>query len=800
MNDSRSEQPFAAAHRPSGIGVPQRRHNGGRFLTGQATFTADIMLPGLVHLAIARSTHAHAHLSSIDLDHARRHPEVLAALTGVDAMGLADPIPHNLDPAGLGGHHADIRCLAVDKVRYVGEPIAAVVAVSAAAAKAAAMSIQATYEPLPAVLDPERALAADACLLYEDWTTNEMIKLELGSGDPPTASSASTLSGSVTIKRSTSAPLEPRAYVADWNEREQRLTWYGTTQNPHPLRTVLAVSLRLDEGQIRVVMPNIGGSFGLKMHGHPEEVLVALMARLVGRPVRWVEDRKECMLAGGREQRHRFDVTYEPDGRITAINDDVLIDHGAAAAGPGWGMAFVGGVALGAGYDLASCRVSSRVVVTNKSPWTGVRGFGKETATVVMERIVDLVAKQINRDCVSVRRANLVGSERFPFATRSGLSLDSGDYHRLLDSVLEHVGYKQRRREQELARGNGQLRGIGIAFELTPEGADIPGALVGGADTTTVRMNASGGVSVMTGVTSPGNGNDTAIAQVVADRLGVALSAIRVVQGDSDLCPYGYGNLSSRSAVAGAGSAMLAADEIAAKLRKVAANMLHLPDETRVLLAEGMAINADEGSQRVPIAAVARAVYSLAYVLAQGMDPTLDATRTYRPSNIRHQPDANGQINPFHTFSYSVHAMIVDVDPETGHIAIHRHVLGHDCGTQLNPALVEGQLHGSVCAGLGAALCEELVHSPDGALITDSYKTYLTPRASEMSPVELLSQVTPSPYTPLGAKGVGESGLGGTQAALLNAVNDAIGTVGAEVSTLPLTPPVLLEALSTVSA
>jgi carbon-monoxide dehydrogenase large subunit len=399
-------------------------------------------------------------------------------------------------------------------------------------------------------------------------------------------------------------------------------------------------------------------------------------------------------------------------------------------------------------------------------------------------------------DPVEVRRRNLVRSDQFPFTTAAGLCLDSGDYHRLLDSVLERLDYPRAREAQAAARDVGRLHGVGIAFELTPEGADIPGALVGGADTTTVRMDAEGGVAVLTGVTSPGNGNDTAIAQVVAETLGVVVDSVRVIQGDSDLCPYGYGNLSSRSAVTGTGSALLAADDIAAKLRQVSANMLHLPETDMIVLAAGMASNAEDPAQEIPIGAVAHAVYSLAYILADGIEPTLEATRTYRPTNIRHTPDAHGHINPFHTFGYSVHAMVVEVDADTGQIAILRHVLGHDCGTQLNPALVEGQIHGSVCAGLGGALCEELTHDADGAPITDSFKTYLLPRAADVTRAELLHQVTPSPFTPLGAKGVGESGLGGTQAALLNAVNDALRPAGAQLNAFPLTPVAVLDALA----
>jgi aerobic carbon-monoxide dehydrogenase large subunit len=778
------------------VGSSQRKQDGDAYLTGRVAYTADLSLPETVHLAIVRSPHAHARIGAIDSAAAKEHPGVLTVLTGDDAAALADPIPHNLDPAGIGGKHADIRCLALGKVVYVGEPVAAVVASTSADARAAAALVQVEYQPLPAVLEAGAALADGAPLLYEDWGTNVMIAGTVGDGDfdEVAATADRVLEDELHIGRSTTAPMETRAYLADWDERAGQLTWYGTTQNPHQQRWVLATALRLEEQRIRVVAPPAGGAFGLKMHGHPEEILVPLLARSLRRPVKWVQTRDECMLASGKEQTHSFRVAFDHDGRVRAIHSVMVADHGAAAAGPGWGMAFVGSLAFPTGYAVPVCRVDYTVTVTNKPPWAGARPFGKEAPALVMERVMDLVAEACELDPLEVRRRNWVRAEQFPFTTPTGLSLDSGDFHGLLDRALERINYDALREEQRAAESSDRPLGIGVGFELLPEGADIPGALVAGFDTTTVRMNPSGQVTVLTGVTSPGGGSETAIAQIVADRLGVDLSQVTVVQGDTAACPYGFGNLSSRATLAGGGSAALAADDIAEKLRAVAAAMLHA-DAGQIELGHGYATVRDEPEQTLPLPAVAHSAYSLGYILGLGIEPTLESTRTYKPGNIRHLPDEKGHISPFASFPNALHLSVVEVDLETGVIELRRHVVVHDCGTTINPGLVEGQVRGSVVAGLGAVLAEELRYDEAGAPASDGFKTYLLPRAPDIPAIELVHQVTPSPFTPLGAKGAGETGYAGAAAAVANAVNDALRLRGARVHRTPITPSRLLAAL-----
>ncbi|MGH3267150.1 MAG: xanthine dehydrogenase family protein molybdopterin-binding subunit, partial [Trebonia sp.] len=740
--------------------------------------------------------HPHALITGVDHEPATSQAGVLLVMTGEDAAAEADPIPHNLDPAGLGGQHGDVRCLALGKVVYAGQPVAAVVGETAADARAGATLVEVSYQPLPAVLDVESALADDAPLLYDGWSSNVMIAGAVGDGDFDAVARTAphVLEGEIRIGRSTSAPMETRSYLAQWSESDQRLTWYGTTQNPHPQRWILAQALRLAESQIHVIAPPAGGAFGLKMHGHPEEVLVPMLARRLGRPVQWIETREECMLASGKEMIHRWRAAYDDKGRVLAVETNMLADHGAVAAGPGWGMAFVGSLTFPTGYDIPVCRARYEVVVTNKPPWAGGRPFGKDAPALVMERIMDLVAVATGLDPLQVRRRNWVRADQFPFKTAAGLVLDSGDYPGLLDRALARLDYSALRDRQSQLRAAGRYLGIGAGFELMPEGADIPGALVGGYDTSTVRMNPSGEVTVLTGVTSPGGGNETGIAQIVADRLGVMLAQVDVVQGDTERTPYGYGNLSSRGLLAGGGAAALAADDIAGKLRVIAGAMLHCDPES-ISLADGMASVAGDSGRQVPIAAVAHSAYSLGYILALGIDPALEATRTYKPPNIRHLPDEHGHIQPFASFSNALHLAVLEVDAETGIVTLDRHVAIHDCGTIINPRLVEGQVSGGIVMGFGAALTEELVHDAHGGLLSDAFKTYLLPRASDIPVLEVGHQVTPSPFTPMGMKGAGESGFAGAFAAIVGAVNDALRPLGARIDATPVTPARVLDAI-----
>ncbi len=593
------------------------------------------------------------------------------------------------------------------------------------------------------------------------------------------------------IQRYSSQPMETRGYVASWDERTQSYTFYGASQNPHPLRWVLAHALRVEESQIRVIAPHVGGAFGLKMHGHPEEPLVCHLSRRLRRPVRWIEDRRETLLIGAREHVHHWAVAFNDDGKMVGFKDHFTANVGAISAAPGWGMAFLTGLGFPTGYKIPNTDVVATVATTNKAPWNATRGYGKEGTNLVMERAVDLVAQKLGMDVGEVRRRNLIRKDEFPYRTNAGLNIDSGDYHSLIDKALVLLDYDGVRAEQAQLLAQGRHLGFGIAFELTPEAADLPGTLVGGYDTSTVKMDPSGSVTVLTGVTSPGGGNDTGIAQIVADELGVSIESVTVIQGDTDICPYGFGNYSGRSMVVGGNSSLLAARDIREKLAIVAGTMLEVDPET-LTFTDGAITS---GEKQVSVADVSYTIYTLAFATAHNVEPPLESTRTYKPDNIIHLPDKKGRIQPYPTYSNAVHVAVVEVDAETGKVDLKRFGVLHDCGVMINPRFVEGQMHGAMVMGVGAALTEHQVYDDEGHLQSNRFKTYLMPRPSDVPHIAMEHQVTPSPFTLLGVKGAGEAGVGGAQAAIINAVNDAILPLGARLRRTPATPPNVLAAI-----
>jgi aerobic carbon-monoxide dehydrogenase large subunit len=558
------------------VGRSERRLNGDQFLLGRGSFVADHDLAGMLHAAVLRSPHAHARIRRVDVARSLASPGVRLVLTGRQALELAGPIPQAMDPAGLGGHTADVRCLAADEVRYFGEAVAAVVATDERTAARALRLLEVEYEPLPAVLEVETALAPGAPKVYTSWADNVVVRRRLEHGEPERLlrEAPRRLEGAIAIQRSATTPIEGRGYLATWDQLGERLTLIGTTQQPHPERLLLARALGIDEERIRVIAPNLGGAFGAKMRGQPEALLVAVLSRLAGAPVRWLESREEAFLLGAREQSQHFEVGFDDEGTLLALRVEMLTDVGALGAAPGWGMSFVSALTFPTGYRLQHLLVELTAVATNKPPWLAARGFGKEATNLVMERALDLVARDLGLDPAEVRRRNLLRKIELPYRTATGLNLDSGDYPGGLDAALDALDYEAARRERDDLRAGGGAAGIGIAFELTPESADIPGTTTSGFDTSTVRVGPSGSITVLTGVTTPGGGSDTAIVQVVADRLGVAPEAITLVQGDTDRCPYGFGHSSARATLVGGSSAALAADDVRAKLAIVAARML----------------------------------------------------------------------------------------------------------------------------------------------------------------------------------------------------------------------------------
>ena len=776
------------------VGSSVRKQNGARFLTGRGSYLDDLVVPGVLYAAVLRSPYAHARIRSIDASAALAAAGVVAVATGAEALRLTDPIPHWSDPGDGGGRTAAVHCLATDKVRFAGQGVAAVVARTRQDAEAALAAIVVDYEVLPHVLAAEAALAPGAPLLYEEWGDNLLFagRFAHGDVDGALAAAAHRVDGELRLQRYTSAPIETRGYVADWDRADGRLTVHGTFQNPHLVRHVLSRAVRLPENRVRIVAPAMGGAFGLKMHGHPEETLVCLLSLLAGAPVKWVESRSEMLLIGGREQTHRFSAAFDGDGVIGALRVDLVANVGPLQPLSSWDMAVITALTFPCAYRVAACDIGYRIVATNKGPWNGARGYGKEAATVVMERVVDLVAARVGCDPAEVRRRNFIRPDEFPFRTTAGLVVDSGDYGAVLDKALVAGGYEEARVRQARLRADGRLIGVGLAFELTPEGADLPGTLSGGYDTVTVRVDPSGHVTVLTGVTTPGGGNDTAIAQIVADRLGVEPAVIDVVQGDTAICPFGYGNYSGRSTLVGGSAAALAAGDVRDKLALVAAELLEA-DPATLLFAGG---RIHSGDLSLTIAETSYALHTAAFTVARGVEPPLEATRSYKPGNIDHTPDESGRTNPYPTYSNGAYLAVVEVERETGKVTVERLAAVHDCGTMINPTLVEGQTCGGVAMGVGGALFEEQLYDAAGRLLTDRFKTYLMPRSTDLPTIALDHHVTPSPYTLLGTKGAGEASVGGGLAAVTNAVADALAPLGVEITELPLTAPRLLRLIA----
>jgi carbon-monoxide dehydrogenase large subunit len=787
-----SETLQARAGRASGTRA--RRAEGDLVLKGGGGFIDDFALAGMLHAAVLRSPHPHARILRVDVSAALERPGVRAALGGPDVPPLAGPIPHYYDPAVAGGKTAQLRCLAVDRVRYVGEPVAAVVAETKAQAEAALEAIVVEYEALPVALEIDDALAADAPVLFEEWGDNVLTRTAFAEGDAAERlrSAPHVIEDEIRIQRYQTAPIETRGYIAAWGP-DGRLTFYGATQNPHPLRSSLASVLDVPEHHVRVVAPRLGGGFGHKFHGYPEESLVAVLSRLAGAPVKWIEDRSETMLVGAREYVHRFAVGYDDDGTILAIRNRCQANIGSLSPLCGWGMAFVASMAFPGPYRVKDYDVESTMVVTNKAPWNGARSYGKESAALVLERMVDLIAEDLGLDPADVRRRNFIPADEFPYWT-VGKRLDSGNYAGALNLALDLIDYPAIREEQLRAREIGRLVGVGIGFELTPEGGDFPGDLVRGFDTSTVRVDPSGNVTVLTGVTDPGTGNATGIAQVVADEFGVGLDAVVVLQGDTDSCPYGYGNASSRSMNVGGGSALLAARDVRGRLAHAAGVLLEV-DAAELEFADGAIVVRGDAQRRMSLADVARAVYTNAIAIPAIGDPQLESTRTYAPTNLLHVPDEHGRVSPYPTFPYSAHVCVVEVDGETGIVRLQKYAAVDDCGTQINPMFVEGQFQGAIAMGIGGALFEELPYGPDGRLLATSFKEYLMPRAPDFPTLLTGSQVTPSPFTVLGTKGAGEGGVAGAVACITNGVNDALRPLGAQMRTWPLSGPKVLDAI-----
>jgi len=783
------------------VGARVRRVEDPRLLAGRARFVDDVALPGMLHLVVVRSTHAHARLGRVDVSRALAAPGVVAALTGAEVEHLVDPLPVNTRVAGQ--RLLDSHVLAAHKVLHVGEPVAAVLAESRYLAEDAAELVEVEYEPLPAVTSVEQALAADAPLLYEDWGDNVVAELPLSNGDVEAAFAAAdhVFRETFRIHRHTGVPLETRGTVAAYEPLTGELTVWTSTQSPHPVRDGLARSLRLPAHKVRVVAADTGGGFGLKDQAYAEDVLAALLSMQLGRPVKWIEDRREHFLATAhaREQVHHVEVAVRADGTLLGVRDHLLADVGAHLHKVGIGPTMFAGLMLPGPYRFGAYACRVQAVVTNKTPCAAYRGFGQPEAAFVMERLMDLVARALGRDPADLRRQNMLRPDELPGRSASGQGYDSGDYPGTLERALAAIDYDSFRRRQAEERGgtdgahgahggggasNGRhYLGIGLAAYVQASGLG-PSKVLGrggsrgaGFESARVVMDPQGRVTVYTGVSPHGQGLATTLAQLCADALGVRFEDVTIVSGDTAVCPYSpLGTAGSRSAVVGGASLLQAAEQIRDKLARLAAYRLEAAPED-VAFADRQAFVRGAPTRRVAVADLADALH-LAHDLPAGLTPGLEEHAVYDP--------------PDFTMANAVHAAVVEVVPATGEVRLLRYAVANDCGVVLNPTIVEGQIHGGVAQGLGGALLEELVYDASGQLLTTSLLDYLLPTAAEMPPLAVEHLQSPSPFTPGGMKGMGEGGCIGALAAIANAVADALAPWDARITSLPLRPETLL--------
>lgn len=772
------------------VGARTRHVEDPKFLTGQAQYTDDFKLAGMLHAAFVRSPHAHARLGAIDTAAAAELPGVNAVFTAEDIQSEAEPIRAPCSYPTYQETPQDL--LAREKVRLVGEPVAVVVAENRYIAEDGAELVSVDYEPLEPVTSIEHAMADGAPPVHETAPDNLHVWFHRVSGDVDEAFEQAdfTVDLELRTQRYAAVCLEPRACLARYEPSVGELTVWMSTQTPHLFRTALSEILGLPENRIRVIAPYLGGGFGQKTLLHPDEALVPLLAMKVGRPVKWTSDRSEDLLVStqAREQIHKASAAVRKDGRVLGIRAEVYADNGAYSCWPVSAALDMGQAAdnVTGPYDIPNYERRAYAVVTNKAPMGPYRGVGRPHGCLTAERIMNEVARRLELDPAEVRRRNFI--REFPYVTASEFHLESGDYFATLKLGLEHIGYETLQREHATLAKQGIYRGIGIAFnvEQSAHGKsewERKGVVyAAGYDTAEMRVEPDGKVRLAVGLHSHGQGQETTMAQIAADQLGVDISDVNVVYGDTGQVPYGFGSYSSRATVYCGGATILAAKDIVTKAKAIAAHMLEAnPDDLDV--ADGrFEVRGSPGSS-VTWKEVAKLANHRPAKLPPGMDPGLDALRKYMAAE-------------WGSFANAVHIVEVEVDIETGGVSVLRYVVVEDCGTVVNPTGVEGQVHGGIAQGIGGTFLEELPYNEDGQMIATSFMDYLMPTFMEVPEVEVLHLETPSPINVGGFKGMGEGGCINVAPAIANGIADALSPLAdVQINSTPIRPQTILEQL-----
>ena len=747
------------------IGKPLKRKEDPRLIQGIGHYVDDLNLAGMHYAAFLRSPYAHANIRSVDLSKARHASGVVLALSGADIDGAIQPVPcaaqiPDMKPAARP-------VLARDRVRFVGELVAVVVAADRYAARDALDLIEVDYEALTPIVNPEKAIAKGAPPLHAGHKDNVAFKWELEGGDLKAAfqSADKVIKQRIVNQRVIPVPIETRGVLADYKPGEGQLTVWSSTQIPHLLRTQIASMLNFPETLVHVITPEVGGGFGTKLNVYPEEALIAYLAIQLGKPVKWSESRRENFQATihGRDQIDDIEVAVKRDGTVLGLRCRVIADLGAYYQLLTPLIPTLTGLMMTGCYKIPAARMEITGVFTNKMATDAYRGAGRPEATYLIERVMDLVAAELKKDPIEVRRKNFPQPKDFPYATPTGLIYDSGDYEKALDLALKVADYKNLRQEQAKLRKDGRYMGIGISTYVEICGMGPSSAMpAGGWESATVRVEPTGRACIMTGSSPHGQGQETTFAQMGADILGIDPSQVQVVHGDTSIVPYGIGTFGSRATAVGGTAAYKSLQKVKEKLARIAAHIVD-SDPERMVFADGRISARESPKKSVAFGEAVSAAY-VAKTLPAEMEPGLEATTFFEPTNF--------------TYPFGTHICVVEIDAETGDVKLVRYVAVDDCGNVINPLLVEGQVQGGIVQSVGQALFEEAVYDEQGQLITGELMDYALPRASDMCWIETDRTVTPTPVNPMGVKGVGEAGTIGATPALAGAVADALAPFG----------------------
>ena len=771
-----------------------RRREDPRLMTGIGTFTDDIVLPNMAHAAILRSPHAHARVIRIDTARARAAAGVLAVYTAADTEGALKPIPCLWLVPGSDLKIGPYSSFAKDVVRYVGDCVAVVVAETRYQAQDALDLIDVDYEPLPAVVDPQRAVASGAPQLHPDIAGNQAFHWTVAGGDVDAAFKAPDVvivKERIIQQRLIPTAMEPRSAVAQFVPATGELTLRNTTQNPHIVRFACSVVTGVPEDKLRVIAPEVGGGFGSKIAQYPGDFITVFCAMKLGRPVKWTETRRENCVATthGRDHVQEVELAATRDGRITGLRCTVWAGMGAylSTAAPGI-PTILHGLMLSGPYTVPAVKEDVYGVYTNTTPVEAYRGAGRPEATFMLERMIDRLARELKIDPVEVRRRNLIPAFDAGHTVITGLTYDSGNYQRALDLAVKHAGYAALRAEQAEGRKRGRLMGIGVSTYVEVCGlgpSQVAGAVgfQGGLwESAIVRFHPTGKVNVFIGASPHGQGEETTFAQIVASQLGVSVNDVKVVHGDTDNTPMGWGTYGSRTTAVGGAALATAVAKIKDKAKRLTAHLLEAAPED-IDYEDGKFFVKGSPTRFKTIQDVAL-MANVAWNMPPGMEAGLEATSFYDPPNF--------------VYPFGAHLAVVEVDPQTGRVDLRKYVAVDDCGPQINPVIVEGQVHGGVVQGIGQALWEGAVYDDEGQLLTGSLQDYAIPRAEELPDIDVLSTVTPSPHHPLGVKGIGEAGTIASTVTVYNAVMDALEPFGAQNLVMPLTPEKVWRAMQRV--